>query len=457
MDLSLKLPEKKAVKKYEKVQELEEVSPKKKLWWEIPLGIFLGLIIVTGGFLIYKTFAATKKIVQENVSGGAPVLQDKISPKELKGEGDGRINILLLGMGGEGHAGEYLTDTIMVVSIDPKNKKVAMLSIPRDFYLYIPKHGYNRINTMYYAGEQNKNKGGGLAKSKEVISDLLDINIHYAVAIDFTGFKDIVNTLGGVTVDVEKDLVDTQYPTSKGGYQTFKVRKGTQKMDGELALKYARSRHSTSDFDRAARQQKVLVAIKEKALKMETILNPTKIAGLLDALGNHLKTDIQLWEIQRLIDISRGIDASKIVNKVINGEEGLVKTTMINGMSVVVPVSGDYSEIRKFAHELFIDTYITDENARVLVLAGTKNTNAAKKLGSMLKSYNYNVIKIDNASKLDYKNTIIYDNTKGSKPYTLEFLKKRLEKLSLRPEIKQSSEYDADIIIIIGSDYKGKS
>ena len=453
MDLSLKLSEKNSKRKN---QEMDEISYRRKLWWEVPFGVFLGLAIVTGGFLFYKTFAATKKIVQENISGGAPILQDKVDPKELKGEGDGRINILLLGMGGEGHAGSYLTDTIMVVSIDPNHKKVAMLSIPRDFYLYIPKHGYNRINTMYWDGEKSGVKGGGLAMSKDVVSDLLDINIHYAVAVDFDGFKDIVNTLGGVTVDVEKDLVDYQYPTEKGGYQTVKIKKGVKKMDGELALKYARSRKSTSDFDRAARQQKVMVAIKEKALKMETIINPAKVSGLIDALGKHLKTDIQLWEIQRMIDIFKDIDTSNIVNKVINEEEGLVKTKMINGMSVVVPLSGDYSEIRKFAHELFVDTFITDENASIIVLNGTKNANSAKNLSSLLTSYNYSIVKIDNADTKDYKTTVIYDNTKGEKPYTLEFLKKRLTKLNLKLEIKEGGEYDADIVIIIGSDYKGE-
>ena len=448
MDLSLNLPQKE--------REIQEISYRKKLWWEIPLGIFVGVVLVIGGVLAYKTFAATKKVIQENVSGGAPAILDKVGPRELKGEGDGRINILLLGMGGEGHAGAYLTDTIMVLSIDPKNKHVAMLSIPRDLYIYFPKNGYNRINTMYWTGESNKYPGGGLAMSKEAVSDLLDINIHYGVVVDFDGFKDIVDTLGGVTVDVEKDLTDTQYPTPKGGYTTFKIKKGVQNMNEDTALKYARSRHSTSDFDRAARQQKLMVAIKDKAFKIETILSPTKIAGLIDALGNHLKTDIQLWEIQRLIELSKDIDSSKVVNKVINGEEGLVKTTMINGMSVVVPISGDYSEIRNFAHEIFTDSYITEENAAIEVLNGTKNQNALKKLTSMLKSYNYNVAKTGNAPTLDYKNTIIYDNTKGKKPYTLEFLKKRLAKLNLKVDVKQGYESDADIVIIIGSDYKGK-
>ncbi len=450
MDLSLNLPSN---------PRDQEISFRKKLWWEIPLGIVLGLIIATGGLLAYKAFLATKKVVTQNISGGAPALLDKVSPRELKGEGDGRINILLLGMGGEGHSGAYLTDSIMVASIDPKTKKVAMLSIPRDLYIYIPKSGYNRINTMYEYGELNKAPGGGLAFSKEVVSDLLDINIHYAAAVDFNAFKDIVDALDGVTVNVPRDLVDTEYPASENGpYTTIRFKKGMQEMNGDKALKYARSRHSTSDFDRAERQQLVLMGIKEKAFKIETILNPVKISSLIDALGNHLKIDFQLWEIQRLIDIARDISPDNVVSKVISGDEGLVTTKMINGMSVVVPQSGDYSEIRKFAHELFVDSYITDENASVEILNGTKNSASAKKLSSFLKSYNYNISRVDNADKSDYKNTIIYDNTKGKKPYTVEFLKKRFSKLGLSPQIKYDyKDSNADIVIIIGSDYKGNS
>jgi LCP family protein required for cell wall assembly len=436
------------------LSEEEIKRHRKKLFWEIPLGVFLGLIITFGGLLGYKAFIAANKIITENTSGSAPALTDNLNPKALKGEGDGRVNILLMGMGGEGHAGSYLTDTLVVVSIDPKTKDVAMLSIPRDFYIYIPKYGYSRINAAYTIGmKQNKNSGG-ISMTKEIVSDLLDLNIHYGIVVDFDGFKDIVDSLGGVTVDVKKDLVDTQYPTERYGYTTIRFRKGVQKMDGETALKYSRSRHSTSDFDRAERQQAIMVAIKNKALGMDTLLNPTKISSLLDALGSHLKTDIQLWEIQRLIDIFKEVDSDKIVNKVISPEEGLVKTSNINGASVVVPVSGDYTEIRKFAHELFVDNYLKDENASVSVLNGSTRSGSAKTLAETLKSYSYNVVKTENADNKDYKKTIIFDNTKGKKPYTIEFLKKRLSKLGISAEVKSGGSYAEDITIIVGSDYK---
>lgn len=199
-----------------------------------------------------------------------------------------------------------------------------------------------------------------------------------------------------------------------------------------------------------------MVAIKNKALGMDTLLNPAKISSLLDALGNHLKTDIQLWEIQRLIDIFKEVDSNKIINKVISPEEGLVKTSNINGASVVIPVSGDYSEIRKFAHELFVDNYLKDENASIVVLNGTTKASIAKILAETLKSYSYNIVKTENADNTNYEKTVIYDNTKGKKPYTLEFIKKRFSKLSLSPEIKLGGNYSEDITIIVGSDYRGK-
>jgi len=426
---------------------------RKKLWWEIPLGVLIGLVIVFGGILAYKTFIATGKIITENTSGTAPAFLDNVGPRELKGEGDGRINILLLGAGGEDHSGTYLTDTIMVVSIDPENKDVAMLSIPRDFYIYIPDSGYNRINAAYYIGERAK-KNGGLAFAKDLISDFLDINIHYGLLVDFEGFKDIVDALGGITVDVKKALNDSSYPTERGGYQTVSFKKGIQKMNGSDALKFARSRYSTSDFDRAERQQQIMVAIKEKVLRMDTLLNPAKTSSLIDALGNHLKTDIQLWEIQRMIDLSREIDSTKIINKVLSPEEGLVKTTMIRGMSVVVPVANDYSEIRKFAHEIFVDNYLKKENAKIAILNSTSKAGNAQKMADYLKSYNYNIVKFDNFEDKTIKKTVIYDQSRGKKPYTLELLKKRLSKLGIKVEVKTNQNYSEDFVIILGQDYR---
>lgn len=414
--------------------------------------IVFSLILFLGVFswLGFKIWGAASKIISGNLSGGAASLLG-LNSNQLKGEGDGRVNILLLGMGGKDWPGGELTDTMMVVSIDPKNKDVALLSVPRDLYVKIPNNGYNRINAAHAFGESSNYPGGGPALAKETISSILDIPIHYFVRVDFSGFKKIVDTLGGITVDVDKDIYDPYYPSYDGNsYQPFYIPKGTQEMDGDLALRYSRSRQTTSDFDRAARQQKVMLAIKEKALSMSTLLNPSKISSLLDAFSENFKTDLQIWEIKRLYDLSKEIDSTRVVSKVLdNGPGGFLISETINGMYVLVPQSGDFSEIQQFVRSFLVDSYIKDENATIEIVNGTYKNGLAKEVGDLLLSYNYNVVKISNSSE-KYDQTLIYDYTGGEKPYTLKYLSNRFGSLIN----KEKTNSPVDFKIILGDDYK---
>lgn len=168
--------------------------------------------------------------------------------KPLLGETDDRINILLLGMGGLGHDGPYLTDTIMVASFKPSTKQAALISLPRDLSANIPGYG-SQINNANAFGEQ-ENSGSGPDLARRTISQVLGIPIHYYVRVAFEGFKDIIDSVGGVTVDVENTLDDYTYPVTgkedslSGRYEHLHIEKGTQHMNGTLALKYARSRHA---------------------------------------------------------------------------------------------------------------------------------------------------------------------------------------------------------------------
>jgi LCP family protein required for cell wall assembly len=440
------------VKRREKPEEGGKFYKSKKKWYKIPLVIFAILFLSLGGLLAYKIIKTTGKVITENISGSAPALTGNVEPLKLKGEGDGRINILLLGIGGKGHDAPNLTDTIIVLSIDPKTKSVAVLSIPRDFYVSIPKYGYNRINSAYALGEEKGYQGGGAALTKEVVSNILDLPIHYYIRLDFAGFEKIVDTLGGITVEVEKDIHDFEYPDDKGGCSPFHINAGTWKMDGELALKYVRSRKTSSDFDRARRQQKVLVAIKNKAFQMETILNPQRIAAIIDTLGDHARTDLQLWEMERLIQITRDINTDNIACKVLDDSpKGLLYATRVDGIYVLKPRTSDYSEIRKLTHELFVDAYIKEEEAKIELLNGTSQAAIATSTKDLLQIYGYNIVKVGFAETRDFKNCIIYDYT-GEKPYTVALLSKRFNAQIKRQFLGDKPE-GIDIRIIIGEDY----
>jgi LCP family protein required for cell wall assembly len=331
-----------------------------------------------------------------------------------------------------------------------------MLSIPRDFYVPIPGYGSAKINAAHAYGEQDKYPGGGPALAKLTVSKILDLPIHYYARIDFNGFKKAVDAVGGIDVVVDKAIYDPYYPDDRrsGAYKAFQIAAGPQHMNGDVALKYARSRYTTSDFDRAARQQKVLLALREKALKLETLTNPAKLSGLIDAVGSSAKTDLQLGEIRKLAQIAKDIDPSRVITKVLDtSPDGLLVSGNIGGGSVEIPKAGinNFSEIRAFVHSIFVDNYLKEENAAIEVANGTSRSGLAADVTKILKAYNYNVVKTTTADNQNYPATVIYDYTDGKKPYTVSYLENRF-----RTKAKRMAPVapDVEIKIILGADYR---
>lgn len=435
------------IKQLDPANNFEFKEPRRKIrFLKRACLLIIFLLLIVGIFLGTKAFLASRKIITRS-NGGAPVL----TGTGLRSEGDGRVNILLLGIGGQGHEGPNLSDTIMIMSLDLKTNSVALLSIPRDLYVSIPEHGKAKINAAYSYGESEKYPGGGAALAKTTVSQLLDLPIHYYVVLDFAGFRDAVNALGGVDINVDKTINDPYYPSDSenGRYTPFYITTGLHHMDGALALKYARSRETSSDFDRAMRQQKVLIALKQKALSGSTLINPLKIGGLIDALGNHVRTDLQLNEIKKLLEVSKNIDTTKIVTKVLdNASTGLLISGSNWAGSVLLPKDGDWSDIQEFVHSLFVDSYIKNEAANIEVQNGTNRSGLAIQVAKMLTAYNYNVIKIT-TNQTQLSKTAIYDYSNGKKPYTINYLENRFK---VKAQVTSQSS-DMDIKIIIGNDY----
>jgi LCP family protein required for cell wall assembly len=210
--------------------------------------------------------------------------------QEVKMDAYGHTNILLVGVGGEGHDGENLTDTMIVASIDHDANTVSMISIPRDFFVENEEVGFgSRINSVYeYVMDETNDPVYAMDQLKGEIEKAFDIDIHYYAKIDFHGFVDIVDALDGITVTVDQPIADEAYPAPDGSdylYDPFYLPAGTQELDGETALKYVRSRHNTSDFDRARRQQEVLSAIKDKAMSIGMLTSPSQIKDLYYAIS----------------------------------------------------------------------------------------------------------------------------------------------------------------------------
>lgn len=438
-------------------QMIKEKPKKKRRWW---LWIIIIPILAVITYFGFQAYAVAKKIITANNNGGSPFLKflDKVDPQKLQGEGDGRINILVLGVGGAGHDGAYLTDTMMVVSVDPVNKTVSMLSIPRDLWVDIPGGGESKINAVYTYGEQNKKRfGDGASASKEVVSKILDLPIHYYLLMDFEGFRKMVDEVGGIDVNVEKDITDYNYPDDRPGRSgviTYKVKAGQQHMDGTAALRYARSRESTSDFDRAHRQQIILKALKDKALSAGVMVNPAKLSALMNIIGDHLRTDMQLWEMERFMTILKDVNSQEIAQRVLdNSPEGLLKDGNINGAYVLQPRSGNYKEIQALAHSIFTEPYIMKEKARIEIQYQGKNSALGKQIEERLKEFGYNIVSVVQAPAGNYPETTITDYSKGNKPYTIQLLKNRINFAKMLSD-NNSARTDVDIVIVLGDNYK---
>jgi LCP family protein required for cell wall assembly len=252
--------------------------------------------------------------------------------------GSGRTNILLLGIDRrDGTGWAYRTDTILVVTVDAVSGKAGILSIPRDLQVPIPGHGEDRINTAHFWGAQESTPHSGTALLRVTIEENFGIPLDGYLLVDLSTFVKIVDALGGVHVDVPEALHDTRYPNPKPedafGYKTVHFDAGLQHMDGAQAIEYARSRMSTNDFDRAKRQQLILLALRTKALSPGGIVHwPALVAAVLDGV----QTDLGLAGLVRVALLASRIDPASLQQVVL--EHPLVSSyTRADGAAVQLP------------------------------------------------------------------------------------------------------------------------
>lgn len=424
------------------------------------------IMLLLAGFLTGYTFLKANKVFQGGSS--ALALECGVDPKRLDKEGDGRVNVLLLGKGGQGHDGADLTDTVMIASIDTCQKEVGLLSIPRDLYVKMPGDGSMKINAIYatakeyalYQGatpEEAEKKG--IEATEQVVENVTGIPMHYYAMVDFEAFRKAIDTVGGIDVNVKETLYDPTVAWENNWSPTIATA-GVNHFDGKKALLYARSRHGSSrgDFDRAERQREILLALQDKVLTLGTFTNPVKLTQLMTAFGDHVQTNLSVDDVMALYKVMGGVEDHKVESiSLADPPNDFVTTDNIGGLSVVVPKAGlyDYDAIRTYVRTTLRDGFLKKENASVLVLNGTTTPGLATQYADLLKSYGYNVIGTGDTPTQDYPQTTIVNMRGSDKKYTKRYLESRFKTTATSKLPNGIDAKNADFVIIVGDNEAG--
>ncbi len=391
----------------------------KRKWFRLLL-IVVGIIVLIGGIVVWKTGNLLSKIsTNGNLLGSVGHLIPGVN-NQIKGVKEGRINILLLAMRGTSDPnGGSLADSSMVVSLDPKDNKISVVSIPRDLLVSDVQDpgAFSKINAIYAQGNAKGGASQAIADAEKKYSEVAGVPIGYTVVINYQAFTDVINAVGGVPVNLKQPFEEnaqfnqsgvcdgTYFTVPTGKYETktrktkdalgkvigtrvtaqyplctptaaalechgdFKLPAGEQTLDAETALCFARSRDNSSDFERAKRQQLILQALKAKALSIGTLTDFNKINAIINSLGKNFSTDMQGWEMKQLYTIYMDLNKNnpQEIRRVLDEDptEGLLygKSDPVYG-DVLLPKGDNYDKI----HALFANTFTAPAQANIDVI-----------------------------------------------------------------------------------------
>lgn len=444
-----------------------EKEKKRKKRKRIIIATFIVIVLLIG-FLIAKGYINFFKAL--GGGGGAAALDENVDPSQLNVEGDGRINILLLGRGGAGHEGPDLTDTIILVSIDPIEKSAGLVSIPRDLYVTVPDYGAMKINSVFYSGKSaylaNTNQTNGEAKKRaekeglklveDTVETVLGVPVHYNAMIDFKGFIEAIDTVGGIDINVPKSVREQMRINHQNYF--LNVKAGPKHFGGFEALAYSRSRYTSArgDFDRSERQRLVIIGLKDKLLSAGTFSNPAKLSQLFDHFGDNVKTSFNFEDLNKVQSIVREIDSNKVQSIGLADPPHFFLTTAdVGGLSVVLPAIGqdNYKDIHHYIRNTLRDSFLKQEDAGIVILNGTEQPSLALQKAEELRSYGYKVTRIDTAPTFDYEKTTLIDMGFRDNKYTRHYLQKRLNTLAAGQLPDANIRVGTnDFVIILGND-----
>jgi LCP family protein required for cell wall assembly len=411
---------------------------------------YLVLAIVTLGLVgaygtVYRESAAWAGVVAkvfEPIARGQLASPEESAPPQWSGRD--RLNVLLLGIDRrpENNLTEN-TDTVIVLSLDPLNGTAAMLSIPRDTLVTIPGHGPDKINAAYsYGGAQ---RGPELAR--RTVEGLLGIPLHSFALIDFAAFTRIVDSFGGVPVDVKRPLRDEEYPTADFGIERVLLHAGPQLLDGTDALRYARSRHDSNDFGRARRQQDVLAGLRVRLAQGGL----GRLPLVVDRVGTAVQTNFDPSNILPLARTGIAIDSAAITSEVMlpcdaPGAEHCELNEENSALGYyLIP---DKAKVAGLVARLFYDPRVRQEAARVEVRGTGARRTAVQEVASRLGERSFSVARVSDGATA--RSTVVLRNT--AKRYSADVLAKQL---GLGVTVETAETADADIVVRLGSDFRG--
>ncbi|MBP7857809.1 LCP family protein [Candidatus Saccharibacteria bacterium] len=420
---------------------------------------FLGILLLIGVLAFGARFY--KDIAKLTGNKNPFSLLGVFRPSELRND-NGRVNVLVAGNSADdlGHGGAELTDSIMVLSVNTKNNTALMLSIPRDLWVAKPEGGHGKINSVF--------PESGIEGLETVVEDVTGLNIHYNALVNYTAFKDLVNAVGGITINIQSEdprgIYDSSLDwTTRRCCALAKYPNGPVKLDGKQALNLARARGEgygsygfpQADFNRTENQRQMLIAIKDKAVSPAVVANPLKISNLVEAVGSNVRTDLQIGEMQSLYYYMKKIDNAKIDSYNINTLKGDMSTMLASyaspdGQSALIPAAGldDFSQIVAQIKKVFSAAPLVKENAGIVILNGTDAVGLARLQKNKLFDQGASILATGDADT--QARTTIIDNSLGKKPNTLAYLKKTYSAEVVTNPVLTRSYPAADFILVLG-------
>ncbi len=379
-------------------------------------------------------------------------------------DGASRVTVLVMGLDySDWRAGEGppRTDTMILLTLDPISNTAGMLSIPRDLWVNIPGFDYGKINTAYQLGEAYKFPGGGPGLAMKTVENLIGVPIQYYAQIDFSVFVRFIDEIYGVKIDIPYEIFVDIYDDELG---LKRIEPGVQVLPGEYALAYARARNTEgADFDRAQRQQQVIMGIRDRLLEPGMITDLiSKAPELYNEFSSGINTNFSLEEVIQLAWLAKGIPSENIYHGII-GEEQVNFGKSPDGLDVLKPLP---DQIRLLRDKIFIPagafnpvmdpdsdplTLMLQENATIYILNGTFTPGLAGLTMEYLQGLGANVIGTNDASDKPYPYTMIYDHT--GNPYTVQYLVELFQISKFRIFSRFDPDAQADVTIIVGDDW----